>query len=101
MNLFSNAQSRVSGFGSLTWAVVGELFASNVKSIGSACTASFCWFIGFFITKFYSNVTEELGHYYPFWIFAALTVCSGAFVYFLLPETKGKSLQEIQTMLNQ
>jgi SP family facilitated glucose transporter-like MFS transporter 8 len=88
------------GFGSLTWAVVGELFASNVKSNGSSCSASFCWFIGFFITKFYSNITQELGSHYTFWIFAALTVCSGVFIYFLLPETKGKSLQEIQMILN-
>jgi SP family facilitated glucose transporter-like MFS transporter 8 len=91
---------RVSGFGSLTWAVVGELFASNVKSSGSACCASFCWFIGFFITKFYSNMATELGNHYTFWIFAALTVCSGVFIYLLLPETKGKSLQEIQMILN-
>jgi SP family facilitated glucose transporter-like MFS transporter 8 len=71
-----------------------------VKSNGSALSASFCWFIGFFITKFYSNMATELGSHYTFWIFAALTACSGVFVYLLLPETKGKSLQEIQTILN-
>jgi SP family facilitated glucose transporter-like MFS transporter 8 len=41
-----------------------------------------------------------LGNHYTFWIFAALTACSGVFVYLLLPETKGKSLQEIQAILN-
>jgi SP family facilitated glucose transporter-like MFS transporter 8 len=68
--------------------VVGELFVSNVKSNGSTFTASFCWFIGFFITKFYSNLAAELGNHNTFWIFAAFTACSGAFVYLLLPETK-------------
>jgi hypothetical protein len=80
--------------------VVGELFASNVKSNGSALTASFCWFIGFFTTKFYSNLATALGNHYTFWIFAVFTAFSGIFVYMLLPETKGKSLQEIQMILN-
>ncbi|KAJ9581437.1 hypothetical protein L9F63_023369, partial [Diploptera punctata] len=89
------------GYGPLPWAVLGELFPSNVKSNASSCTASFCWLISFFITRFYTDITTGLGgSEYTFWLFAAFAFASALFVFFLLPETKGKSLQEIQELLN-
>ncbi|GLV44376.1 uncharacterized protein CBL_10180 [Carabus blaptoides fortunei] len=88
------------GFGPLPWAVMGELFPANIKSIASTATASFCWLIGFLMTKFFSNIAEVIGMSGAFWIFAGFTILSGVFVFMFLPETKGKSLQEIQDELN-
>lgn len=88
-----------SGFGPLPWAVMGELFPSNVKSSASTVTASFCWILGFFITKFFANMVDAMGTSGSFWFFAACCVLAGGFVYKILPETSGKSLQEIQEIL--
>ncbi|RZC38206.1 facilitated trehalose transporter Tret1 [Asbolus verrucosus] len=49
------------GFGPLPWAIMGELFPSNVKSAASSFTAAVCWFFGFIITKFFSSISEEIG----------------------------------------
>lgn len=87
------------GWGPLAWAVMGELFASDVKSKASSITVIFCWVIAFCITKFFSNIEQALGTYTAFWIFAVFCVVSVLFVFFLLPETKGKSLQQIQDEL--
>ncbi|XP_068084591.1 facilitated trehalose transporter Tret1-like [Anabrus simplex] len=88
------------GFGPLPWAVMGELFPANVKSKASSCTASFCWLLGFFITKFFATIVEGLGQHTAFFLFAIFCGIAFVFVYVLLPETKGKSLQEIQDILN-
>nr|CAD7460396.1 unnamed protein product [Timema tahoe] len=87
------------GFGSLPWAVMGELFTPNVKSMASSVSASICWFFAFLITKFFSTISEELGSDYAIWIFGIFAVVAFVLVFFLLPETKGKSLQEIQAIL--
>nr|CAD7601796.1 unnamed protein product [Timema genevievae] len=87
------------GFGSLPWAVMGELFTPNVKSMASSVSASICWFFAFLITKFFSTISEELGSDYAIWIFGIFAVVAFVSVFFLLPETKGKSLQEIQAIL--
>ncbi|XP_077292370.1 facilitated trehalose transporter Tret1-like [Arctopsyche grandis] len=87
------------GIGSLAWIVVGELFDQSIKSYGSTFAASFNWLIGFLITKFFGSVADALGIYYAFWIFGVFCLISFFFGLFLLPETKGKSLQEIQIML--
>lgn len=88
------------GFGPLPWAVMGELFPANVKSAASTVTASFCWILAFFITKFFASISDLIGNAGSFWIFAVCCGIAGIFVYKLLPETSGKSLQEIQDILN-
>ncbi|XP_012255543.1 facilitated trehalose transporter Tret1-2 homolog isoform X2 [Athalia rosae] len=88
------------GWGPLPWAVMGELFASDVKSRASSITVVFCWVLAFCITKFFTNIESALGTYTAFWIFAGFCIASVVFTIFLLPETKGKSLKEIQDILN-
>ncbi|XP_077292177.1 facilitated trehalose transporter Tret1-2 homolog [Arctopsyche grandis] len=88
------------GVGSLAWVVVGELFDQSIKSYGSTIATSFNWMIGFLLTKFFGSVAVALGMHYAFWIFGIFCLISFFFVLILLPETKGKSLKEIQAILN-
>ncbi|XP_049958341.1 facilitated trehalose transporter Tret1-like [Schistocerca serialis cubense] len=88
------------GFGALPWAVMGEIFPTNVKALASSLTASFCWLVAFLITKFFSQISSSLGAYTPFWFFSVCCIAAALFVVFLLPETKGRRLEEIQAILN-
>lgn len=88
------------GWGPLPWAVMGEMFSSNVKAKASGVTVSICWFLAFIITKFASNISASFGNCTTYWLFGACCIASILFTVLLLPETKGKSLQEIQNELN-
>lgn len=88
------------GWGPLPWAVMGEMFASNVKAKASGITVSVCWFLAFLATKFSKNLETAFGNYVLFWMFGAFCILSILFTVFLLPETKGKSLKQIQNELN-
>lgn len=88
------------GWGPLPWAVMGEMFASDVKAKASGITVSVCWFLAFLITRFSSNLDEAIGNYATFWIFGGFCILSILFAVFILPETKGKSLQQIQAELS-
>lgn len=87
------------GFGPLPWAVLGEMFPSNVKSVASSMVASTCWVFGFLITRFYPAL-DALGPYYAFWLFGIFCGVAFFFVLFIVMETKGMSLQQIQDKLN-
>ncbi|XP_060863974.1 facilitated trehalose transporter Tret1-like isoform X2 [Metopolophium dirhodum] len=87
------------GFGPLPWAIMGEIFPTNLKSVASALTASFCWVLGFILTKLFSTVSDAIGIYSVFWIFAVCCIFALLFTAFLLPQTEGKTLQEIQDIL--
>lgn len=87
------------GFGPLPWAVLGEMFPSNVKSIASSMVASTCWILGFLVTFVYPKLAA-LGAYVAFWLFGGLCIVAFIFVLTCVMETKGMSLQEIQDKLN-
>ncbi|KAH8294998.1 hypothetical protein KR018_005208 [Drosophila ironensis] len=87
------------GFGPLPWAVLGEMFPANIKSAASSLVASTCWTLGFLVTFFYPSL-DALGSYYAFWLFAGCMIVAFFFVLFVVMETKGLSLQEIQDRLN-
>lgn len=55
--------------------------------------------LAFVITKTFVNLTDALGQGGTFWLFSGLSVLGTVFVFFIVPETKGKTLMEIQTML--
>lgn len=87
------------GFGPLPWAVLGEMFPANVKSIASSIVASTCWILGFVVTRWYPAL-DALGSYYAFWLFGIFCVVAFFFTLFVVMETKGLSLQQIQDRLN-
>lgn len=87
------------GFGPLPWTVMGEIFPTNVRSIASATTASACWFLGFILTKFFGQISDEIGMAGSFWIFAGFCLIAAIFVITYVPETKGKTLAQIHAEL--
>ncbi|KAK6640148.1 hypothetical protein RUM44_011834 [Polyplax serrata] len=89
------------GIGPVPWAMIGEMFASNIRSKGASMTASFSWLLAFFMTKSFGLIVEVMGSHWAFWLFAAFCALGVTFIYFCLPETKGKTLEEIQDMLNE
>lgn len=88
------------GFGPLPWVVMAEVFPTQVKALGSAITTAFCWFVSFLLTKFFIDVVDFVGMYIPFLFFSASCAVSLLLTIFFLPETRGKTLQEIQDLLN-
>ncbi|XP_065371228.1 facilitated trehalose transporter Tret1-like [Calliphora vicina] len=86
-------------FGPLPWVLLGELFPANVRSIASAIASSLCLFTGFLISYFYP-LLNTLGTYYIFWLFATSCLIAFFFIMFVVFETKGLSMQQIQDKLN-
>ncbi len=52
--------------------------------------------MAFFVTEFFGPITKEVGAAGTFWVFATVLALVMAFTVFFIPETKGKSLEEIQ-----
>ncbi|KZC10964.1 Facilitated trehalose transporter Tret1 [Dufourea novaeangliae] len=88
------------GWGPLPWTMMGEMLATNVKSKASSIAVCMCWLLAFFITKFSGTLSESFGNYTLYWLFAVFCVISVVFTVMVLPETKGKNLQQIQDELN-
>ncbi|KAJ2941557.1 hypothetical protein O0L34_g14609 [Tuta absoluta] len=87
------------GLGPLPWAVMGELFPMEVKAVAAPIATAFCWILSFLVTRYFEPIALAVGMYTAFWIFGVCCAVGFFFVLFFVPETKGKSFNEIQDML--
>lgn len=87
------------GFGPIPWMMIGEIFAPEVKGIAGSAAGSFNWILAFVITKTFTNMRDAMGTSGAFWLFSGFSIVGTVFVFFAIPETKGKTLGEIQKLL--
>lgn len=88
------------GFGPIPWMMMGEIFSPQIKGIAGSSACLFNWIMAFFVTKFYSNFESSFGSDRTFWIFSFICALGFVFVFLIVPETKGKTLEEIQCELS-
>lgn len=88
------------GYGPIPWMISSEVFPPEIKTFASAAAGTFNWFLAFLVTKFYLDLKEAFGGDVVFYIFGVISLIGTVFVVFFVPETKGKSFDEIQRELN-
>ncbi|XP_012531503.1 facilitated trehalose transporter Tret1 [Monomorium pharaonis] len=87
------------GMGPIPWMLMAELFPAETKAVASGMAVMLNWILVFLVTKTFPAMNEGLGADVTFWIFATIMAVGTAFTYFFIPETKGKTSQEIQEEL--
>lgn len=88
------------GLAALPITLIGELFPTNVKALGSMVTMLSASIFAFGVTNLYLIIAKNSGIHMPFWIFTACSLAGALFTLVYVPETKGKTLQQIQDILH-
>ncbi|XP_076750814.1 facilitated trehalose transporter Tret1 [Xylocopa sonorina] len=83
------------GLGPVPWMLTGEMFPTETKAVASSVAVMLNWLMVFFVTKMFPMMNTELGTDMTFWAFAVIMAGATAFTHTLVPETKGKTYQEI------
>lgn len=92
--------STLIGVGPVPWLMISEVFAPNIRAHGAAFSSSSSWLMAFVVTKLFQPMEGIIGSHGAFWLFAVVSIVGAVLAQIFLPETKGKTLQEIQIMLN-
>lgn len=79
--------------------IAAEIFPVNVKSVAMTLTNLLGGFLNFTSVKGYQGVKDLAGLTGVFWFYSCFGLAGAAFTYYFVPETKGKSLREIQIEL--
>ncbi|CAL8071347.1 unnamed protein product [Orchesella dallaii] len=80
----------------LSWTLMSELVPSNIMGLASGATTGFNWILAFLTTRFFHDIVEVLGLQLTFFMFSIFALSGALFIHFVVPETKGKSLEGIQ-----
>ncbi len=81
--------------GPVVWVVMSEIFPTRIRGRAMGVATVCLWISCFLVSQFFPYVLDRLGGY-GFLIYAAMCVVSFFFVLSCVPETKGKSLEEIE-----
>ncbi len=85
--------------GPVTWTLLAEIFPNRVRGIAMA-TCTFALWVGCCTLTFsFPSMNAALGSSGTFWIYSAICVCAFVFLWNRCPETKGKSLEELEKEL--
>ena len=82
--------------GPCTWVLISELFPNKVRAVAVATCTFALWVGSSTLTYTFPLLNTALGSYGTFWIYSAVCLFGLLFFVFRLPETKGKSLEELE-----
>jgi sugar porter (SP) family MFS transporter len=83
----------------VVWVVIAEIFPNRIRGRAMSIAVTALWTACFALTYTFPALNVALGTAGVFWTYAAVCLVGLTFLYFRLPETKGKSLEEIETSL--
>ncbi|HSV11363.1 MAG TPA: MFS transporter, partial [Hanamia sp.] len=97
--LFLFIASHAIGQGAVIWVLISEVFPNSVRAYGQSLGASTHWIMAAIITTLFPILAVKIGPAPIFAFFAFMMVLQLLWVIFIMPETKGKSLEELEAKL--
>ena len=91
--------------GPVVWVLLSEMFPNKIRSVAMSVAVAAQWAANYFVTQTFPMVTESEMNNNAFWngslpyfIFIGFILVIILFTYKYLPETKGKSLEELESI---
>lgn len=83
-------------YGTVAYVIISEIFPINVRGIAVSIATFALWGGNFVVSRFFPVLVENISAANTFFIFAAIACVALIFVLTMVPETKGKTLEEIE-----
>jgi SP family sugar porter-like MFS transporter len=80
----------------VTWVVLSEIFPNRIRGAAMAVATVALWLASFILTYTFPLLNDLMGASGTFWLYGVISVAGFIFIRKNLPETKGKSLEEIE-----
>ncbi len=93
-------------WGPICWVYIAELFPNTIRSQATALAVAFQWIFNFIVSSTFvpmynmklGAMGESFGHFFAYALYGMICIAAAIFVWRLVPETKGKTLEEMTTL---
>jgi MFS transporter, SP family, xylose:H+ symportor len=91
-------------WGPVCWVLLAEMFPNSIKSRALALAVAAQWIANLLVSWTFkilignSTLNAMFNHGFPYWMYGVFSFLSAAFVYLYVPETKRRTLEEIQNL---
>ena len=82
--------------GPIAWLLIAEIYPTRVRGLASSIATAVNWLSNLVVTLTFLSLVQAFGASATFGIYATMTALAIVFTYFLVPETKGRSLESIE-----
>jgi SP family sugar porter-like MFS transporter len=83
----------------ITWVILSEIFPNRIRGGAMSVSVVALWLGNFLLSQSFPVMYEKLGLARCFWVYAVICLGGFLFIFFRLPETKGKTLEQIEREL--
>lgn len=83
----------------ISFVIMTEVMPTKIRGPGTSFCLAYSWMLAFVLLKFFPVISEAIGMHSCVAFFAVASFMGTLFVVFVMPETKGKSFEEIQRNL--
>lgn len=87
-------------FGTVTYVLISEIFPTRVRGAAASIATFALWGGNFLVSRYFPLLVERLGASPTFFVFAGTSLVALVFVLLVVPETRGRSLEEIERALH-
>ena len=85
--------------GPIMWLMIAEIYPLKVRGLGASLATCFNWLSNLIVAFSFLSIVQAIGVSTTFMIYFVMCLVSIVFVYFLVPETKGMSLEQLESNL--
>lgn len=85
------------GLGPVFWLLISEIYPLKVRGLAMSIASEANWGSNLVVALTFLTLVNVLGRSGTFWLFAVVAVGAWVFTYFMIPETRGKTLEEIES----
>ena len=86
--------------GPAVWTVINEIFPARIRGRAVALCTATNWGAAFLVSQFFLSLVGALGSAPTFWLLALLCVAGWIWIFAVVPETRGRTLEEIEADWN-
>lgn len=84
------------GLGPIFWLLIAEIYPLKIRGLAEGTAATFNWASNLIVSLTFLTLLEKLGASSTFLLYAFASVASWLFAYYFVPETKGRTLEQIE-----
>jgi len=95
-------------WGPICWVLIAEIFPNTIRGAAVAIAVAFQWIFNFivsstFVPMFNMHLTpgDDFGHWFTYGLYGVVCILAALFVWKLVPETKGKTLEDMTKLWKQ
>lgn len=96
ITLMAYVASFAISLGPIFWLLIAEIYPLKIRGLASGTAATANWAFNLLVSLTFLSLVQWLGPSWTFWLYGLLAIGAWLFSYYLVPETKGRTLEEIE-----